>query len=591
MQQSQYSYWIISLNIFILLVIPQLNTQHYSPLPEFFAEITFVWASISLFLIVCFINKKLAIPIIVLPLLIFGIWVAVQPYFVNINFIGLSYITSFEMLICIIIAITFNTLVKNFGLETVLITICITLTIGSILQSIIGFLQYSGLYKNFSWVFYDSAHPTTNIFGHFGQRNHYCHYLSWGIFSLVYLIHKDKIKFTVFLPILIWLIFSITIAASRSVLMYFACASLISLFFYLFNQNASSKKLFFLIGISTILLLVTQYIYPIAYKIITHHNQINSGLQRISSNGGEANFIGRRWVEWQKAWMVFKNSKILGIGWNEYAKQSVYLQTIFPKAPLNSGLFTNCHNLILQLLAETGLIGTLTVISGLAYSIYRIFLQNKLENTIVCCMIFTTFMHSMVEYPLWYIYFLGPLVIFLSLDRPIFITNSNIIASIIIIPLSVIVYLNVKSCFIFNTLVYYNEAPNSIKEFTKQAKYLENLVNNDILWEYTALYSLDNYIVVNSINTNKYMDINTQLQYENKFSEFHPYPDNIIKQAMLNWNLGKFAEARSLINLALVAFPVYKNSYLISLKDKKYKNLYQIVERYNYHSQKPLNRE
>ena len=583
MQINKSLYWLIGLNILILLVLPQLNTLHYDPLPEFWAESTFAWAALSLFLIVSFTLKEITIPRIAIPLALLGIFLVFQQYLVDIDYVGLSYVAGFEMLLCVLLAITINTLVIQLGLEATVSLIALSLIIGALVQSAIGLLQYTGLYRYFgNLIFYDSAHPTTNIFGHFGQRNHYCHYLSWAIFGLCYLFHKSKIKLPLFVLICGWLIFSMTIAASRSVFMYFALATIISGLYYICNRNTESKRLFIIIVATSITLVGVEYLFPLLSKLFSHHAQISSGFQRIAADAGDGGLAGRRLIEWEKAWIVFKEHPLFGYGWNEYAKQSVYLQPLFPNAPLNSGLFTNCHNLILQLLAETGIVGTLVVVLGLAYSLYAIIRYNNAECIIILCMIFTTLAHSMVEYPLWYIYFLGPLIMFLAIDKPIAVINSNIASGVAIVPVSVMVYLMFKGSFTFNILVAYIDTPLDKTYYIQHAKYLENIANNNTLWDYPAMYTLDNYINVNDPNTDAVFSTKTQLDYENHFSYFHPYPDNMIKQAMLNWNLGNKEEARKFVRLALVSFPVYKSSYMNSLKDKKYKELYDIAEAYQY---------
>ena len=114
--------------------------------------------------------------------------------FVNIDYVGLSYVAGMELILCIMLTVSFSTLIEEFGIQTIINTICVALLIGALLQSAIGFLQYSGMYKILGdFIFYDSLHPSTNIFGHFGQRNHYCHYLSWALFGLIYLFHKNII--------------------------------------------------------------------------------------------------------------------------------------------------------------------------------------------------------------------------------------------------------------------------------------------------------------------------------------------------------------------------------------------------------------
>jgi O-antigen ligase len=579
---SHKYYWIIALNIIILLALPQLSPFHYDPLPEFFAESTFAWASISIFLITLFAYKHISIPRITIPLALLAIFIFIQNKFVNIDYVGLSYVAGMELVLCIMIAVSFSTLIEEFGIQTIVTTVCVALLIGAILQSAIGFLQYSGMYKILGdFIFYDSLHPSTNIFGHFGQRNHYCHYLSWALFGLIYLFHKNNIKLPGFLIIGAWLIFSITIAASRSVFIYFALASLISLVYFIKNRNRESRNLFILIITASITLVLIESLYPMISNMVSHTSHISSGLQRIadSSDNGLSN---RRFTEWQKAWIVFKNNPIFGYGLNEYAKQSINLQILFPNAPLNSGLFTNCHNLILQLLAETGVIGALIVVIGLIYSIYAIIKYNNAECVMILCMIFTTLAHSMVEYPLWYIYFLGPWMIFLSIDKPIFKLSSNVASGIAIIPLVCMVYLLFKASFIMNALVSYVDAPSNKTYFVPQEQYLESLVNNNVLWAYPAMHTLDNYINIDDANTNSVMSAQTQLNYENHFSGFHPYPDNMIKQAQLYWNMGDKAEARRYVRLALISYPVYKSSYLSSLKDKKYSELAKIVKDYQY---------
>jgi hypothetical protein len=54
-------------------------------------------------------------------------------------------------------------------------------------------------------LFYDSSHPTTNIFGHIGQRNQYAHYLMWSVVSGVYLFAVDRLARGWLALLVIWL--------------------------------------------------------------------------------------------------------------------------------------------------------------------------------------------------------------------------------------------------------------------------------------------------------------------------------------------------------------------------------------------------
>lgn len=567
----------IFIGLIALLVLPELNNVHYDPQPQFWAEMTVAWAIIGLFSFTLWRNTKIYIPSIALPLCAFALYLILQTFFMtDLDFPGLNYVSSLEMLLCIFLAISINTIRNTYGLRYIVTTICYTLLIGAILQTIIGLIQYTGTTRYFGdMIFYDSSHPTTNIFGHFGQRNHYAHYLSWGTFGLIYLYQQRRLSAKLFYPLMLWLSFSLTISASRSVFIYFALAVIFSALFHIIKRNQDSKRLLCLIAFATIALFAVEYFYPLIHKLFTVHNNFSSGLGRLDSESG----TGRRGVEWDKAWLVFKQYPIFGYGWNGYAKQSVLMHPLFPNAALNSGLFTNCHNLILQLLSETGLIGTGIIILGIAYSIYRLLGKSiYVESVILLCMIGTTLSHSMNEYPLWYMYFLGGLVAFLSMDKPLAVVNINKIRTLAILPIAGCAYLMISGSIIFDTLVDYYDIPDDQPTFNQQAKYLQNIVDHNPMWAYFGIYTLDNYINVDSDSTNKLYPLTTQLYYTHKLNTFHPYPDTMVKEAMLDWDLNKRDAAIAMVKLDLIAFPVYKPSFKDTLKDPKYKELYQLVK-------------
>lgn len=559
-----------------IFILPQLNNVHYDPQPQFWAEITAAWAMLGMFIIMLYNFKKIAIPTITIPLALFGIYLASQSLFVTIDFPGLSYVTTLEMFISILFAIAISNYKNRYSLNHLMQIFCYIMLTGCILQTLIGFIQYTGSASHFGdLIFYDSDHPTTNIFGHFGQRNHYAHYLTWGTFAIIYLYVQKKLPANVFYTLIIWLAFSITIAASRSVLIYFPTAVIICFIYFCLKRDLPSKSLLIAIIATTIILFAMEYLYPLIHHVFTSQNNISSGLERISADSG----TGRRGVEWAKAWLVFTNHPFWGIGWNEYAKEGVLLHHLFPKAPPNDGLFTNCHNLILQLLAETGIIGAAITILGIMIIIYRsIKNEASIAMIVLMCMLSTTLIHSLNEYPLWYMYFLAGFIMFLSMDKPLFSIDSNLVAGVTALPLLLTIYIMIKGSFIFDRMVNYYDTPDNQKDFISNAEYLQNLVDHNILWSYFAIYTLDNYINVDTAFTNTLFPTSVQLKYTTRFDQFHPYPDTLIKEAMLQWNIGNREKAKQLVNLAVLAFPVYKKSFQDTLKAKKYLPLKELVK-------------
>ena len=83
-----------------------------------------------------------------------------------------------------------------------------------------------------------------------------------------------------------------------------------------------------------------------------HCELVASGVERLAANSDGMG--ARRLAEWGKAWLVFREAPWFGAGWSQYAYHSVRLQLLpqFVDSGVNSGLFSNAHNLVFQLLAE-----------------------------------------------------------------------------------------------------------------------------------------------------------------------------------------------------------------------------------------------
>lgn len=80
---------------------------------------------------------------------------------------------------------------------------------------------------------------------------------------------------------------------------------------------------------------------------------------------------------YKEAWSLFIDNKLFGVGWGSFSKYG-YLVLGKPQ-----GTIRNVHNIFLQLLAETGLVGLICVISPMLYLYYQTYLvmkKNSLAN-------------------------------------------------------------------------------------------------------------------------------------------------------------------------------------------------------------------
>lgn len=114
---------------------------------------------------------------------------------------------------------------------------------------------------------------------------------------------------------------------------------------------------------------------------------------------------------WANTFELIKQNPWFGVGWGEF--NFAWSLTPFPGRPV--AFFDHTHNLPLNLLVELGIpLGTLVLVL-LAWSLWKAFVACRItpqpESMMVrtaLVMVLMMVVHSMLEYPLWYAYFLLP---------------------------------------------------------------------------------------------------------------------------------------------------------------------------------------
>jgi hypothetical protein len=103
---------------------------------------------------------------------------------------------------------------------------------------------------------------------------------------------------------------------------------------------------------------------------------------------------------------MFAGHPFLGVGFGEFAWNLLEHGTGFDGS--NSAMTNHAHNVLLDLLAETGLLGALCVLVPLALWLRWIsWSKPDLDTGWILTLIAIQAAHSMVEYPLWHANFLG----------------------------------------------------------------------------------------------------------------------------------------------------------------------------------------
>lgn len=338
-----------------------------------------------------------------------------QARLMNLIYPGMNDIVSWVFILLAISAWACRCLVARFGQERIVTLFAWSLFIGALLQSCVAIMQFAG-WSDIPLLQGIIAYGGGTVNGQLGQRNHLGHYLMWGILAAAYLHSQRKIPAPYGAICLTVMTAVLGLVNSRTILGYIAAISFILPCWY-FHSGKPSRRIILSMAAAIFLAALFQFSMNTLLETFTHI-RYETAVERI----GNSSFSGSlRQIEWNKAIAAFRSAPLFGHGWNSFAQQTFLLNAEQHNLSNNilNVLFTHSHNIILQLLAETGISGTLlvavTLMTGIAGLLKR---PGTPASLFLLCTLTVSMCHSMLEYPLWYVYFLIPFSLMLFLSEP-----------------------------------------------------------------------------------------------------------------------------------------------------------------------------
>lgn len=407
----------------LMVILPFLQPVRVKPLIHFYNE----WLALALglgasvVLLTSSFWKELFAPKIALYLLGLMALIAIQYVFIKPTYTAQTLLPLLYLAWAVLLVVLVTWLREQLGLETILRTLAYFLLIGGALHALFGVAQYLGLYGWLGWLI--ESRKIVSITGNIGQQNHFATHVMLATLALSYLFSQRRLSWGFAIVLLVLFAFVLALSGSRSVALYTIGAFTLSLLIYRKTKNDSHYRLAWLSGLLLALFLLYQYSLPWLNESLkeiltrlgfdTEYLEILTATQR-----GAASGIEQRLVEWHKAWLMFLNAPLLGVGIGNYGWHSFVLHGLpeIAEAHPKSQLYHHAHNFILEVLAELGITGLLLLML-LLITWLRQFLRNWIttESWFIAAVLLVLFIHGNLEYPFWYSYFLGILVIFLAL--------------------------------------------------------------------------------------------------------------------------------------------------------------------------------
>lgn len=595
---------LIFLSLVALFTVPFLIPYSYFPVSKFYSEMITLVAGSFAALLMILRSRNIAISHVGIASALFIVFLLIQIPVVGVRFPGVSIAVAIEFVIGLAISIGITSFIsgEEENQQKLFKMIAWAIVIGTTLQAIYGFMQYTGTAANFKNLILYVSNRDDNVFGNIGQKNDYVDFITMGVFALAYLFFIKEINKIVFIVYELFFIVILSATTSRIPFTFFMFAILMTGIFILANRrNIDTKKvnrqiLFLLIGM-IVSLFIVEALLPKIVEIFMPAKDATSGLYRFSTeNINQSTY--RRFYEWYKDIVIFMSHPLFGVGWYQYAKAGVdimFTDSRFSYIPANQALYTHSHNTPLNMLAETGVIGfAITVAYGFVYTLYRMFKNfNNHATLFLSFIILTIFAQGLFQYPLWYAYFLMFIILLLSFDKPVFMFNSGKIVK----GLSTFLFLSfIWFCGInipiYNQVVSYTIIPKDADDYANNVLQLKNIIETNAIWAMPATMVIDSYNLPGQPQTNAVMSVADQLKYADMLGNEFPYPSALLKQIITHKITGDESGATYYANILAHGFPFFKDQFAKQLEaDPRFTPQVTAIYDFNYEDRSIFSRK
>lgn len=393
----------------LMLVLPFLQSRHFLPLPLFYSE----WLASVLGLMALFLfllpryARDVEVPWVVFtPLALCGVLllhlILLKAAYPQQILLALLYLLWAAALILLGAALR-----REFGLAALSAALAWFILAGGLLNALAGILQHYELRGILEPVIASKISPA--IYGNLVQPNHFANHIALALASLLFLHARGRLHPAVAALLGGLLLFVLSLTGSRSAWLYLGALAALTALLHFRHPGAEHKRLLIFS-----LLLLPGFVFA---QWLVQQPWLSAPTPAVTSTERLFEYVhgaSARLQLWREAWLMFLQSPLMGVGYGQFAWQH-FLLTGSTGNAADLGHVNNAHNVMMQVLAEMGLLGAVALLSGVAAWLWGLRrLALSLEYWWLLALLAVLGIHSMLEYPLWHAYFLGLAAILLG---------------------------------------------------------------------------------------------------------------------------------------------------------------------------------
>jgi O-antigen ligase len=449
---------------------------------------------------------------------------------------------------------------RELGLERVAEVLAWFLFAGLVACSVIGLAQHLGSYAFLGR--YITIAAKSRVWGNLAQANHLADYMTLGVASLAYLFATGRLRLIYVLSAGTFALYILSLTGARTPWIFLTLFSLLGGGFYAAERSRANRRLLLV----SVLALVGLYLVPLAVAAL---QPAAAGSVPVTGSGRMAQTfaIEQRPAIFHRAWLMFLSAPMLGVGFRQFSWQSFLLYAGVGEP----GLTDNAHNLILHVLAEFGVLGLAALLVGVAPWVLGVVRQPRTpELWWLLALAAVLAVHSMVEYPLWYAFFLGIAAIVLGLGEQrtleLSVAGGRLrrtrLALCSMLLLGGLVFVQIVRDYVLleNFLGFRYRYVHATVELSKQAADMLVELNRTSLLRPWVQLGLARTIHVSADGLADKLTVNSQAM------RAFPIDDVVYRQAMLLALAGEDEAARRQWDRAVTSFPGLRDSALLVLR-------------------------
>ncbi|OGT00460.1 MAG: hypothetical protein A3F73_09815 [Gallionellales bacterium RIFCSPLOWO2_12_FULL_59_22] len=530
----------------LMWVFPFLHYRHQHPLTTFYQE---WWSALLGVLALTLLAsrdywRQPQVPRIAqLPIALLGI-VLLQWGLGKVAYSDQALLYILYLLFAALLMLLGARLRECFGMEKLATVLAMFLLIGAELSALIGVLQHYRWPTPLDSVIVMKV--SSSVFGNLAQPNHFANYIALGLVSLGLLLQQQRLKAAYVAVLAAPLLFVMTLSGSRSSWLYLLMMA--GLAWWWARRDAAQRPL-----LRYSMLLVAGFgamHLAVQLPFLAGADGSIDTMQRLF--GDDASGAIRLYL-WRETWLMFMQSPWLGAGFGQFAWQHFQLQPVLHGGV--TGLYNNAHNLVFHLAAEAGMAGLLALSGSLGiwfYGLRRAALDAAHWWGHAALGVLA--IHSLLEYPLWYTYFVAVAAVLLgALDETRYrleLRNAGRLPVVAILLLGLMALAQLRGGYqqLERALATRPAQAGDSSAFERMRDGLVAVRGGSLLSPYAELF-MSSLIEVGDGR------IADKLELNSRVIRFVPTGAVAYRQAMLLAQAGRQEEARTMLEQAIWSYP------------------------------------